>query len=94
MHLHAGSGHDVISPLPYGRMTYTGSKGRAPAPLSPLRGAPSVFVPTERGYYITSGNPVNIPSTYASGRLCFFIVQTIDDRKPLVYDDDAMKESQ
>ena len=81
MRLHAGSGHDVISPLPYGRMTYTGSKGRAPAPLSPLRGAPSVFVPT-------------IPSTYASGRLCFFIVQTIDDRKPLVYDDDAMKESQ
>ena len=72
MRLHAGSGSDVILPLPYGRMTYTGSKGRAPAPLSPLRGAPSVFVPMERGYYITSAGPVNIPSPGVSGSPLFF----------------------
>lgn len=44
MRLHAGSGDKESEPLPYGRITYTGSKGRA-LPSQPETGTPSVIVP-------------------------------------------------
>lgn len=50
-------------PLPYGRMTYIRFQGSDVTVLSAVSGSPSVFVPSERGHYITSRPDVNIRTT-------------------------------
>jgi len=53
MPVHAEAECRIGQPLPYGRITYTGSKGRASALSAAKRH------PQRRGYYSTKGGVVN-----------------------------------
>ena len=95
MRLHAGSGSDVILPLPYGRMTYTGSKGRARSPSQPLAGRPQRLCSDGTGTLYHVCGSCQYPSDgSALSRICIFIVRPIDDGKTVVYHCGAMKENQ